>query len=87
MCSIALTMAAVLGTAALTVVVYGDPNIGRYLHVLPAVFAFLVLIGLYDLVQEKHSILRNLKFPRFRGHRNICVSGVRNVEETPPIPA
>ena len=50
---------AVLGTAALTAVVYGDPNIGRYLHVLPAVFAFLVLIGLYDLVQEKHSILRN----------------------------
>jgi hypothetical protein len=34
---------AVLGTAALTAVVYGDPNIGRYLHVLPAVFAFLVL--------------------------------------------
>ena len=28
-----------------------------------------------------------LKFPRFRGHRNICVSGVRNVEETSPIPA
>ena len=50
---------AVLGTAALTAVVYGAPNIGRYLHVLPAVFAFLVLIGLYDLVQENHSILRN----------------------------
>ena len=28
-----------------------------------------------------------MKFPRFRGHRNICVSGVRNVEETSPIPA
>ena len=28
-----------------------------------------------------------MKFPRFRGHRNICVSGVRDVEETPPIPA
>jgi amino acid transporter len=28
-----------------------------------------------------------VKFPRFRGHRNICVSGVRDVEETPPIPA
>ena len=27
-----------------------------------------------------------LKFPRFRGHRNICVSGVRDVEEMPPIP-
>jgi glutamate synthase domain-containing protein 2 len=50
---------AVLGTAALAAVVYGDPNLGRYLHVLLAVFAFLVLIGLYDLVQEKHSILRN----------------------------
>jgi len=30
---------------------------------------------------------QGLKFPRFRGHRNICVSGVRDVEETPPIPA
>ena len=30
---------------------------------------------------------RKVKFPRFRGHRNICVSGVRDVEETPPIPA
>ena len=33
------------------------------------------------------SYVRYLKFPRFRGHRNICVSGVRNVEETSPIPA
>ncbi len=29
----------------------------------------------------------DMKFPRFRGHPNICVSGVHNVEETPPIPA
>ena len=29
----------------------------------------------------------NLKFPRFRGHRNICVSGVRYVRETSPISA
>ena len=50
---------AVLGTIALVALVYWDPALARYLDAILAVFAFLVVVGLYDLLQKKHSILRN----------------------------
>ena len=55
---ITLTVA-VLGMIALAALVYWDPDLGRYIHALLAVFAFLVVVGVYDLLQQKHSILRN----------------------------
>ena len=36
--------------------------------------------------REGSSLEFKVKFPRFRGHPTICVSGVHNVEETPPYP-
>lgn len=50
---------AVLGTIALAALVYRDPDLGRYVHALLAVFALLVVLGVHDLLQKKHSILRN----------------------------
>ena len=40
-----------------------------------------------DLAAREGSSLEfKVKFPRFRGHPNICVQGVHDVEETPPYP-
>ena len=47
---ITLTIA-VLGTVALAALVYWDPDLARYLDAILAVFIFLVVVGLYDLLQ------------------------------------
>ncbi len=55
---IVLTIA-LSGTAALAALVYRDPGLSRYLAVPLAIFGFLALVGLRDLIQKKHAILRN----------------------------
>ena len=55
---IVLTIAFV-GTATLAALIYRDPDLSRYLAVPLGVFGFLTLVGLRDLVQKKHAILRN----------------------------
>ena len=55
---IVLTIAFV-GTAALAALIYRDPYLSRYLAVPLGVFGFLTLVGLHDLVQKKHAILRS----------------------------
>ncbi len=55
---IVLTLALVC-TAALVVLIYRDPDLSRYLAAPLAVFIFLTLVGLHDLVQKEHSILRS----------------------------
>ncbi|MGO9485152.1 MAG: FMN-binding glutamate synthase family protein [Rhodomicrobium sp.] len=55
---IVLTIA-IAGTAALVALVYRFPDLGGYLAVPLAVFVFLMLVGLRDLVQTRHAILRN----------------------------
>ncbi|MGO8953888.1 MAG: FMN-binding glutamate synthase family protein [Rhodomicrobium sp.] len=55
---IALTIA-LGGTAALAALIYWDPGFSRYLAVPLAVLGFLALVGLRDLIQKKHAILRS----------------------------
>ncbi len=47
------------GTAMLAALVYWDPGLGRYLAAPLAIFGFLALVGLLDLIQKKHAILRS----------------------------
>ncbi len=47
------------GTAALGALLYAEPGLGRYLALPLAIFGFLALVGLRDLVQRKHAILRS----------------------------
>jgi glutamate synthase domain-containing protein 2 len=47
------------GTVALAAFVYREPDYGPYLAIPLAIFGFLALAGLRDLIQKEHSILRN----------------------------
>ncbi len=47
------------GTAALAALVYWDPGLSRYFAVPLVLFGFLALVGLRDLIQTKHAILRS----------------------------
>ncbi len=55
---IVLTIA-LSGTAALIAVIYTEPTLGPYLALPLAIFGFFSLIGLRDLFQRKHAILRS----------------------------
>ena len=58
---IVLTLAA-LGTAMLAALVWRDPQDAVHLAVPLGLFSFLTLVGIRDLVQTKHAILRNYPF-------------------------
>ncbi|MGO9546392.1 MAG: FMN-binding glutamate synthase family protein [Rhodomicrobium sp.] len=47
------------GMAAFAALVYRDPDISRYFVLPLAIFGFFSLLGLRDLIQKKHAILRN----------------------------
>jgi glutamate synthase domain-containing protein 2 len=55
---IVLSLAAV-GTAMLAVLIWRDPQDAVDLAVPLCLFSFLTLVGLHDLIQTKHAILRN----------------------------
>ena len=60
---------------------------GRRTEVRDDLYSVEGLLRLARTQKNNRASRRMLKFPRFRGHRNICVPGVRDVEETSPIPA
>lgn len=70
---LALTIAAIL-TAAALLAASAWPDIRTLFYILAALFAFFTLVGLHDLLQRRHAILRN--YP-ILGHLRFMFEAIR----------